>query len=413
MGRWVWRLSRNQQQRVPTSNNDNPHLVVVGRCSGVFTVSPAPDRKNGGANVQFATRQVKINGNRVEVSEVEACITSHPAVQRCRVVAIRQAGNRSLGPRVELVVFVQVRGDSSSEILKVVHFALARLPDYMVPLWPSGWHVVPSTGFHHLSNGKIDITPHVRDHVSGHAQLHGEAEPRTIEQPRTTLTILADAIQAAFGFCVPVAAEEIEHFDVFKAIQTHGVSSLDIALFSGYILRRFNVQVSREILQHHRTLPALAKVVTSPQRTTPKTSSLSNKSNEATIGAEVLAGQGMTRRRRTLNIISPGTKIGALSIAWKSDLKKCIDASPVGTRVPKNAPPAPGRSVTAKDDSDSRSAVIVGSHAGIIQCCDAQTGSEVWSYCPATLGRVEASATISPCGSCAKVLASRFACSLS
>ncbi|MGT0193983.1 amino acid adenylation domain-containing protein [Burkholderia pyrrocinia] len=99
-------------------------------------------------NVEFLGRidhQIKLRGLRIEPSEIEAALTSHPLVDAA-VVALRGVDD---GAR--LVAWLR-SSHPEAELIEAVRGHLRqRLPDYMVP---SAFVVVPA--FEHLPNGKLD-----------------------------------------------------------------------------------------------------------------------------------------------------------------------------------------------------------------------------------------------------------------
>lgn len=91
-------------------------------------------------------RQVKINGFRVELAEIETVFESHPNVERA-VAAVR-------GERFEskqICVFVKFRTNVSTPAEELTEFAVGLLPSYMVPQVIEPVPFLPLT-----ANGKID-----------------------------------------------------------------------------------------------------------------------------------------------------------------------------------------------------------------------------------------------------------------
>ncbi|NUR70877.1 MAG: amino acid adenylation domain-containing protein [Hamadaea sp.] len=92
-----------------------------------------------------ADRQVKVNGFRVELAEVEAAVLTHPGVRAAVVVAVESHGTP------ELAAYI-VAGDSTAPTAHDVRAHLrGRLPAYMVPR-----HVVTLTELPLTPNGKVD-----------------------------------------------------------------------------------------------------------------------------------------------------------------------------------------------------------------------------------------------------------------
>jgi nonribosomal peptide synthetase protein BlmIV len=88
--------------------------------------------------------QVKINGYRVELGEVEAALNSHPDVHASAVLALGERGRRRLG-----AVFVPRTADLT--VAQVRAHVAARVPEYMLPTQLLSVASLPLT-----SNGKLD-----------------------------------------------------------------------------------------------------------------------------------------------------------------------------------------------------------------------------------------------------------------
>ncbi|MEA2692142.1 MAG: hypothetical protein QOJ16_1529, partial [Acidobacteriota bacterium] len=84
--------------------------------------------------------QVKVRGFRIELSEMETALESHPAVARAVVMA-----------REERLVAYLVARESAPSITELRSWLGSRLPDYMVP---SAWVVLESLPL--TPNGKVD-----------------------------------------------------------------------------------------------------------------------------------------------------------------------------------------------------------------------------------------------------------------
>jgi amino acid adenylation domain-containing protein len=76
-----------------------------------------------------ADTQVKVRGFRVETSEVEACLGSHPDVRECAVVAVK---NELSGDCV-LNAFAALKTDATINVAKLRAYLEERLPHYMIP----------------------------------------------------------------------------------------------------------------------------------------------------------------------------------------------------------------------------------------------------------------------------------------
>ncbi|MDG4810902.1 non-ribosomal peptide synthetase [Micromonospora sp. WMMD1120] len=91
-------------------------------------------------------RQVKINGFRVNPSEIEGVLTAHPAVHRACVVSRREASGHA-----GLVAFLEL-ADASYDVEQVREHLAGRVPAFMMPA-----SVVVLDAMPLLSSGKIDV----------------------------------------------------------------------------------------------------------------------------------------------------------------------------------------------------------------------------------------------------------------
>lgn len=88
--------------------------------------------------------QVNVRGYRVELADVEACLASHPAVERCAAAAIEQGGLNAL------CAYYQTRDDELN-VMDLRKYLRERLPDFMVPQQLIEVAAIPLT-----ANGKVD-----------------------------------------------------------------------------------------------------------------------------------------------------------------------------------------------------------------------------------------------------------------
>jgi yersiniabactin nonribosomal peptide synthetase len=94
--------------------------------------------------------QVKIQGHRIELGEVEATLAEHPGVDRAVVVAAG-ASRDSRRLAAYVTATVTATGAEPPAPVDLQHFVADRLPPYMVPVTVTVLDALPLTG-----NGKVD-----------------------------------------------------------------------------------------------------------------------------------------------------------------------------------------------------------------------------------------------------------------
>ncbi len=102
-------------------------------------------------NLEFlgrVDRQVKINGKRVELDEIEACIRSYPLV--ADVAVLSPPADATTGTR-RLVAFVTLKSSPEAWEPALRQYLRAELPDYMIPAAISRLDALPLS-----ATGKVD-----------------------------------------------------------------------------------------------------------------------------------------------------------------------------------------------------------------------------------------------------------------
>ena len=113
--------------------------------------------------------QIKLNGFRIEVGEIEAVLESHPKVQR----AVVQLSGERAGE--QLVAYVVPRGLEAPDGNELARFVRDKLPKYMLPGQFVCIGTLPTT-----SSGKLDR--------------------KALPEPPTTRTKSADAVKRPLDF---------------------------------------------------------------------------------------------------------------------------------------------------------------------------------------------------------------------
>jgi hypothetical protein len=181
--------------------------------------------------------QVKIRGYRVELGEIEAVLTQHPAVQEAVVQAREDTpANRRL---VAYVVARQPPGPSSGAIRR---FLQAKLPGYMVPAAVVSLETLPLT-----TNGKVDrraLPPPDRDRPT---------LEETFVAPRTPVE------EALAGIWADVLGlTQVGIHDNFFALGGHSLLASQVL---SRLRHRFQVELPLRVLFEAPTLVGLASAV--------------------------------------------------------------------------------------------------------------------------------------------------------
>ncbi|GIJ21061.1 non-ribosomal peptide synthetase [Micromonospora lutea] len=229
-----WRAEELTRASFPTHPRTGERLYRTGDLARYL-----PD-----GNLEFLGRrdsQVKINGFRVEIGEIEATAARLPSVRLVAVVAVgAAAGGRRLAGFV-------VPTDPATFDLDGFCAALARtLPDYMLP---STWSVrdgLPLTG-----NGKVDHAalrdlPVTAEPVTAPSDV--SSSPATVELVTALAEVWRDAL----------AVDEVDPHTSFFAL---GGNSLVAIRMLGRIQETFGVQLSLPDLFASPTVATLAAMV--------------------------------------------------------------------------------------------------------------------------------------------------------
>lgn len=99
-------------------------------------------------------RLVKVRGFRVELGEVEAALSQHPAVDQCVAVAKHSGGNGSdsLAQQTHVLLFAVLRRGQNSSSQDLREFLRDRLPDHAMPAM-----IFILESFPLSPNGKVDV----------------------------------------------------------------------------------------------------------------------------------------------------------------------------------------------------------------------------------------------------------------
>jgi amino acid adenylation domain-containing protein len=121
-------------------------------------------------------RQVKIRGNRVELSEIEIALRRHPSVRDCVVVA-RPAETRTSGGRAELRLVAYLVSGAPIQVDELRSLCRHTLPAFMIPAAFVRLDALP-----HTSSGKVDERNLPPPEAEAPERPDGMIEPRDLTE---------------------------------------------------------------------------------------------------------------------------------------------------------------------------------------------------------------------------------------
>jgi amino acid adenylation domain-containing protein len=186
-------------------------------------------------------RQVKIRGNRIELSEVEATLNAHPLVKRAAVVALDLHGE---GDRLLAGYLTTLPGLDLAELKAGLD---ASLPAYMVPSWLVPIDEIPLT-----ANGKLDEARLPRPALAT-AEAGKPANPPTTDVEKRLAALWREILET------PVSDIDANFF------AQGGHSVLAVRLL-GMIAREFGVRLPLSELFASPSVASLAKRIEAGSR---------------------------------------------------------------------------------------------------------------------------------------------------
>lgn len=178
-----------------------------------------------GAIIEYIGRfdqQVKVNGYRIELSEIENCLTTHELVNEGLVVLKKNS-------RKQKVLCAYFRSETLVTVTELRNFLSARLPHYMVPV-----HYVRVDKWPLTTNGKVDVEAlpvALAGDVPANNVPVGEMEEICLNVWRTVLQ--DDAITLSDNF-FEIGGDSIKSVQISARLQEAGVSlkAKDILTYS-------------------------------------------------------------------------------------------------------------------------------------------------------------------------------------
>lgn len=198
-----------------------------------------------------ADLQVKIQGYRVELEEIEGALSGHPTVAAAAVVAVGpRDGNR------HLVAHVVPRSGGDLDEPAVREFLAGRLPAYMVPSRFVRWDDLPLSGTGKIDRSRLAATP-------SSAAAPVEPVPATRPEPAVApavpgvppagpATSLADEVHALLRQGMHDAP-----LDDHRTLAQLGAASIDIMTIGNALLARFGRRPDMPSLFNRMTVAAI------------------------------------------------------------------------------------------------------------------------------------------------------------
>ncbi|CDG82041.1 non-ribosomal peptide synthetase [Janthinobacterium agaricidamnosum] len=169
--------------------------------------------------------QIKINGNRIELREVEACLLAFPGVALCAVVPVEIDGRIR-----QLHAYVETVRDTSGWHPEHLHDHVAAcLPDYMRPQ-----HIEVLDSMPMLPTGKID---------RGRLRRTSMPDDRQAAPPERAMTTFQSEV--ASEWAAVLKTTQIVYNDNFFML---GGSSIQVIQMTGRINRRYGLLLSPQAL---------------------------------------------------------------------------------------------------------------------------------------------------------------------
>ncbi len=199
-------------------------------------------------SIEFLGRidqQVKIRGHRIEPGEIEAALSSHPAVRESVVIAKEDRPGEN-----HLVAYVVADQERAPRLVDLRNFLQERLPEYMVPAAFLQLDELPLT-----PNGKVDHPALAEMNALRPCLPIVHVEPRT-EIEHVTAEIFRESLQ-------------IESVGIHDNFFDLGAHSLLIARIHGRLQQLLKTQFPIVKMYQHPTVVALTEYLTSGQSEQP------------------------------------------------------------------------------------------------------------------------------------------------
>lgn len=227
-----------------------------------------------GGDIEYLGRldyQVKIRGYRVELGEIEAVVSRHPAVREAVVLAQDVGGEQSL------VAYVVCHGQTNPTVTELRVFMQSLLPDYMVPSSYVFLDSLPLT-----TNGKVD-----RKALPKPDAIRPNLEESFVAPTGAVESALAEIWAQVLGL------ERVGVHDNFFDLGGH---SLLLMQLHGKLNEKFQTGISLVELFEYSTVYAQAKRLSKQGSETVETARLEEQAQKLRSGRQRLQQQRTSRQ---------------------------------------------------------------------------------------------------------------------
>jgi hypothetical protein len=201
---------------------------------------------NAQGTLEYISRkdnQVKVNGYRIELEEIETITARIPGVKNCKVVAVKNDNTTSLSAyvvKVDNILGDDLQAQVSEATIR--DFLKHELPEYM---HPEDIIFVPSIPL--MENGKVDMM-----------KLKEFKLAKTASEPTIIILTNKTELEIYRLWCEVLKKENIpHHLSIFEA----GGNSIAIVLLHQKLQTAFNVNFSLIELFRNPTIPQQAKLI--------------------------------------------------------------------------------------------------------------------------------------------------------
>jgi len=219
--------------------------------------------------------QVKVNGYRIELSEIEAVLITHPQIDKAVVIYQNDGSNKQL---IAYWIAKLAQAEPTEEDIK--KYLLASLPEYMIPTVYIRLNELPLT-----TNGKLDKEALPKPQITA-GKLSQKTAPQTEVETR-----IADIV------CRTLNLSSNNNINIEDNLFDLGANSLNIVQLHAKLKTEFTQDIPIVEIFRHPTIRALAVYFTQADNSQPDIETIKVKMQKQ---KEFLAKQKTLRTKRVL-----------------------------------------------------------------------------------------------------------------